>query len=546
MNRLLILDDNSSNIKIIKNAFKHCELEIRHTFVLNKKDNINKMIEKNNIEIVFFNIDIYGIRTLSIIKSLVNKYPNVKFIYYGKIEDNEYLYKLTSMNCYGVLYKPLLSVEVEKVLNELKLKLEMQDMENKYNEKVEERLIKNKLWFKEKFLYNLINGFITDVDEMNRGFHHYNIPLNKQFRVAIIKIDKFRKILLALDEEDKNRLSLKLNDTIRYMLKNEKIETIISNFNEFIVILDSDKELSEIVNLFKKIKDDIYNINNLRVTIGIGRSYSTGTDICVSFKEAKSALQYRFYVGYNSIISIEHVEPNNKFTYRYPLEKENKLVYTAVIGEYRDCVILIEEIFNSIKEIEFIDSGLIQKIIMDILISINRNLTERSIPLYNLFEEYFLIEDVMNLRNINNAKYYLLEKLKPFCEKMILLRAEKQNNAFKLINSYINDYYYETIDFDKMGKISGTSEEFIEKMFFDKTGKSVGEYITSKRLDEAKKLLRESQREDDYIAMKTGFQDKHQFRSIFEKEFKLSTTEYKKKYNINNVKESGLSSIYMR
>ncbi len=546
MSRLLIADDNSSNIKIIKNAFKYSNLEIRHTFVLNKRENISKTVEKNNIEIIFFNIDIYESRTFSIIKSLVNKYPDIKFIYYGKIADNDYLQKLTSMNCYGILYKPLLSVEVEKILNELKVRLNAQAIEKKYNEKVEERIIKHRLWFKEKFLYNVINGSITNIDEMNRGFHHYNISLSNQFQVAIIKIDKFRKILLALDEEDKNRLSLKLNDTIRHMLKSEKFETIISNFNEFIIIIDSDKEVNEIISLFKKIKDNIYDINNLRVTIGLGRSYSNSTDISVSFKEAKSALQYRFYVGYNSVISIEHVEPNNKFTYRYPLDKENKLVYTAVIGEYSDCENLIEQIFDSIKEIEFIDSTLIQKIIMDILISINRNLTERNILLYNLFEEYFLIEDVMRLRNVNSAKQYLLENLKPFCEKMILLRSEKENDVFQLINNYINDYYYETIDFNKMGKISGTSEEFIEKIFFDKTGKSVGDYITNKRLVEAKKMMRESNKDDDYIAMKTGFHDKHQFRELFEKKFNITTIKYKKKYNINNVKENGLYSIYKK
>lgn len=486
----------------------------------------------------------YEIRTMSILKKIIEYFPNLKFVYYGRISDNDYLNKLSTMNCGGILYKPLLKVEIEKTLNSLKNKLDFEETDKKYNKKIEERLVENKFWFKEKFIMNLISGSQISEDEINRGFNYYNIEIMNSFRVVLFKIDKFKTILLTLDEEEKNLLTMKIYDTIKKSLKNEKIEIIISNFNEFIVIIDENYELNDVISLLKKVKEDIMNINRIRVTVGIGNSYKEAQEIYISYREAQAALKYRFYLGYNSVIPIQFVEPNNMVTYRYPIEKEHKLVYTAVIGEYQFCKTLVDEIFDSIIQLEYVDNSLIQKIIMDILISINRNLTEQGISLYTIFEEFFKIQDVVSIRNIQEAKNYLIENLKPFCEKMIEIRSEKNKSIFDLSTEYINEYFYETINIEKMAKISGTTGEFIEKIFKDKTGKNVDEYIVSKRIEEVKTLLRESKHNYDYIAVKTGFNNQMHLKEVFQKETNTNIEEYKKRYNIHSASKNSIFNNY--
>ncbi len=543
MNKLLIVDSNIENIKIIKSAIKISDLDIRHTTTItNSTENICKVIESNNINIVVLNIDMYELRTLSIIKDVISKFEKLRFIYYGKIGDNDYLNKISTMNCDGIAYKPLLKEDLRKVFNQLKIKLDKMEKEKQYSLKVEERSLKYKNAFKDKFLYNLIKGKIDDEDEIFRAFQYYNIDLHNSYQVIVLKIDKFKKILLTLDEQEKNVMVIKVKDLIEFILGNEKHEVIITNFNEFTIILDTEYELDKIISLFNKVKKDIYNLNKMSVTVGIGNTYSKNTDICISFREARVALRYRFHLGYGSVIPIKYVEPNNKITYRYPIEKENKLVYVSVIGEYKHCVTLINEIFDSISSVEFFDSTLVQKIILDILISINRYLTEKNTPIYNFFEEYFKISDVVKIKNVDEGRKYLLDCFEPFCNKMIENFKKKEEEVYIAVENYIEEYYYETIDFDKAAKITGTSVEYIESIFIKRRDMTLSEYITYKRLEKAKKMIRETDKDDEYIAIKNGFSSKKEFKEIFYNKLNCTPSEYRNRYNVN----SGIKNNFLR
>jgi transcriptional regulator GlxA family with amidase domain len=58
------------------------------------------------------------------------------------------------------------------------------------------------------------------------------------------------------------------------------------------------------------------------------------------------------------------------------------------------------------------------------------------------------------------------------------------------------------------------------------------DYVVSVRLTEARRLLRETDFDDDMVAIKSGYDDGRHFRSVFKQYEGISTSEYRSKYGL--------------
>ena len=69
--------------------------------------------------------------------------------------------------------------------------------------------------------------------------------------------------------------------------------------------------------------------------------YNEARKINISYKQAKAAIRYNHYLGLNSVIHINYVEPNNIITYEYPLKKKSIL--------YMRLLLVMKKSFRIIK-----------------------------------------------------------------------------------------------------------------------------------------------------------------------------------------------------
>ena len=73
---------------------------------------------------------------------------------------------------------------------------------------------------------------------------------------------------------------------------------------------------------------------------------------------------------------------------------------------------------------------------------------------------------------------------------------------------------------------------YLEKLFKNFKGMPIKEYITYKRIEEAKKLLGNSRLKIKEIGEKVGYGNIHSFISIFKKHQNESPTEYRKRTTV--------------
>lgn len=116
----------------------------------------------------------------------------------------------------------------------------------------------------------------------------------------------------------------------------------------------------------------------------------------------------------------------------------------------------------------------------------------------------------------------------------IYIRDEKSESqgtsAMRKVLDYIDqNCYNESISLNEVAAAVDMSANYLSAIFSQNMQKTFVEYITGKRMERAKKLLRETDKSSGEIAQEVGYKDPHYFSYVFKKNLGCSPREYRSK-----------------
>ncbi len=120
----------------------------------------------------------------------------------------------------------------------------------------------------------------------------------------------------------------------------------------------------------------------------------------------------------------------------------------------------------------------------------------------------------------------------------MLLEAESPgSNSFnpliENLKNYIEANLEYQIELSMLAKMFHYNEKYLGRLFKQKTGFTIREYINLRRLEYAKNLLSSSDASVLTISMKAGFQNVTYFNRIFKAHFHVTPTEYRNRKNLS-------------
>lgn len=109
---------------------------------------------------------------------------------------------------------------------------------------------------------------------------------------------------------------------------------------------------------------------------------------------------------------------------------------------------------------------------------------------------------------------------------------DTQPRSLGYISSYISEYYNQTIDFNRLAKISGYSPDHFRHMFTREFGISPKQMQIDVRLKNAADLLLDSEKSCTEIAALCGFSTSSQFSKMFFNKYNISPLKFRLKKSI--------------
>ncbi len=100
---------------------------------------------------------------------------------------------------------------------------------------------------------------------------------------------------------------------------------------------------------------------------------------------------------------------------------------------------------------------------------------------------------------------------------------------------YIKENYNKSIKLDYLAGICDVSKSYLCRLFKDKYGKGVTEYLIDYRIERAKKMLSGSNSSVVIIALEVGYADCGYFNRLFKKRTGVTPLEYRKNPSVVDI-----------
>lgn len=147
-------------------------------------------------------------------------------------------------------------------------------------------------------------------------------------------------------------------------------------------------------------------------------------------------------------------------------------------------------------------------------------------------ESYALSEEVAFMLSALNTQpdtgiEYLRKWLAQMCTLVSEAQKERSNSLVSAVCEYINTNYAQPIGLAETSRHVGRNASYISRLIRECTGKSFTQILTDKRMQEAKKLLKETNLKVNEVAERTGYMNVRYFTRIFKAAMNMSPSDYR-------------------
>jgi len=528
MYRIILVDDEDEVREGIKakTSWKECGFELVGDFE-NGRDAWEAM-EGLKPDAVITDICMPFMDGLELTRRVYESYRNVKVAIVTGFEDFDYAQRAIKLKVNDYLLKPLNSQEFTDYLRRMKQELD-EDHDRKQNlNRLQSQLHQSLPLLKERFLEKFSCGTTTG-EERTAGIAAYADGLRGPYYASIVGDLDEPGGVGALSDTD-----LELHRFGVYNIMQEIIEpeghgiVFRTRDHKVAAFLSVPESLSvlEAERLAGHVRRSVEKYLKRTLSIGIGRPAGSIAELPGSFREALSALDYRFMLGKNRTLSIQDVEFGRRTGYNPDNEWEKKLISAMRTGS-RECV--SKAIKSGISELK--SSGLsadevyghLNKLIAALINWVaETGLEPESAP----GNESFSV--VRGLSTLDDIEAWLAGKCGRILAELSAKRSSVTHTQMLEAERYIGEQFMnEDLTLTDVCGHLYMSTSYFSSLFKQHTGTTFVEYLTRLRIDRAKQLLSITSHKTYEIALKVGYGDPHYFSVIFKRHTGMTPKEYR-------------------
>lgn len=146
---------------------------------------------------------------------------------------------------------------------------------------------------------------------------------------------------------------------------------------------------------------------------------------------------------------------------------------------------------------------------------------------------FHLLEEICNETNNKKDPYYLnILVNKALIEVVRLLSAEKSptDTYVEQTKNYINYHFFSIENIDEIASYVALNKVYLQKIFREKTGLTIWNYLTKYRMEKAVYFLLYSDTPISDIDELVGINSRQNFYLLFKKQYGMSPSEYRKRF----------------
>ena len=491
------------------------------------------MIRKLKPDLLITDIKMPFMDGLSLSEIVKEEFPKIKIIIISGYDDFEYARQAIKAGVDQYLLKPITRTTLRGVLLEMKEKIE-QGMEQKdYQAQYQDEVQEFEQFSLRRFFEKILEGKLS-VKEIYEEAAAQSLQLTAScYNLLLFSI--YEKAEVS-SRESRERLIRKQEEVFHYFLRHPQYILFRFNVSCYGVLIKSEQsqmeELTEnsLAHLKKVCAPEE---DHLEWYVAVGTEVERLSMLPQCYKDANHYFAYRFIKpglhvlsettlsdclagqGEKNIGTVDFMQMDPEIIRDFLARGEDKEIHDFVES-------YLYNIQNALKSRMFRSY-----VILNIRFAVVAFLESIGADQAEYLEEIEHAVQMIRSEDSEIFEYFagMLETAMGIRDRINSCQGGKM---LKKALDYIDDHYdCDTLSLNLVAENIGMSASYLSAIFSQNMQKTFVEYVTEKRIEKAKKLLKQTDKNSGEIAKEVGYKDSHYFSFVFKKLQGCSPREYR-------------------
>lgn len=531
MYRIMLADDegiviNSLTMIIEKNFEGQFEIESAKSGRM-----AIEIAERFRPDVIFMDIQMPGINGIEAMKEIRGLLPSVIFVVLTAYDKFDYAKEAIGLGVIDYLNKPYnqksIVAAIDRVIEELDTRREKrrQDLQTK------ERL--------ETVVPIIENGFISSIifqEPFEEDIENYrnllSLDADYGYMVAVMfgEMQQGNYLTNAVGSAVKAQTVYysKVREIIRDTFPGAVVGSISSNkIPVFVPRSDLSMEYTERSDIIERSRVAVRQMRSatdIQYRIGIG-GIKKLRSCYESYEEAMKAL----YSTKGSVAHVDDLPIAVSYEESYPVDLETGIFEKLSDGDVDGCLHESTMFFDWMCEKHSDDIMSIKLKSLEFVLRAESDMYRSGGHLYEFESRKDYLMEIINMTTMEEIKSWFIEKMKYAVSNMTTGSVDHTHYLIKQAMEYIEDNYGKDISLNEISERLNISSYYFSKLFKEETNEGFVEYLTKRRVEKAKEMLKDPARSIKEVGSDCGYSDPNYFSRIFKKSTGMTPTEYKER-----------------
>lgn len=523
---VLLVDDEEEATQII---MKKIDWEGIGFSVIGSANNGVKaleMVEECQPDVVMTDIKMPYMDGMELAGRIKAEFPSTKILLFTGFDEFEYAQEAIHLEVEEYILKPVNAAELTRVFSRVKEKLDQEISEKRNVEILQKYYAESLPLLQTNFYSTLIEGRIRE-EELPQYLADYQIVFSGTCYCCLV-------IHTSTSQVPEEMNPLLLAASVQQQVKEHLVEKwqaksffYLGNM-VLIAQLENESDVSELTDECDRFCKYVRRILGAVVTVGIGRVCSSILELAQSYNGAREAVSYRGIYGAARAINIREIVPQEMGRIDTEAETDLSGLLKAIrLGSEEEVREAAEKYLKRIAS----PANSLQQYhihIMELVSVLYRFLTnndiggkEISVDVKNLYNHLLEMEP-------DTLQKWLVDTGLFFREQLISARSSSTKSYIRKAEEYVrSNYADESLSLDFICEQLGVSNSYFSTTFKRETGKSFTAYLTDYRMEQASRMLIETNEKSYVIAKNVGYTDSNYFSYVFKRCFGVSPSKYR-------------------
>ena len=484
--------------------------------------------EQLHPDVVLTDIKMPFMDGLELCRHLRQSLPGAQLVVFSGFDDFEYARQAVGMGVSEYILKPINAAELMEVLAKVRGQLDRQRLERRDMEALRRRYEESLPLLRELFYTRLLSGQLRPDQVQDRaGRYEIDLP-GGLWTAALVHADPAGEMGDA-GRDELLLLSVKSFLEEHFSLAGCRARVVLCGDTVALLVqLSGEDRVYPLLEELDRLSLLARSYLGTHLVAGVGLACQGPEELHRCVEGARSALDYRALTGGGRVIYIGDLEPQSSAVLSFEEEDQRALSAAVKLGTPEQ----VERVVRGLME-RLSQTGLslsqCHLFLLEVVTCLVRLTRSGGVAVEEVFGSNFTgavsISDFSSLEELGR---WLGER----CLKLHdLLGRQRTDSAWRLVEQakeYIAGHYTdERLSVESLCAHIHLSPTYFSTLFKREVGMSFTAYVTQVRMDEAARLLRESDEKTYRIAERTGYSDPNYFSYVFKRRYGVSPSKFR-------------------